>query len=73
MLKELLILNTDSRYCEKCSFLLGVVTHEKNSDYLLYMHSLEASYENALLVRLGEVYQVSLEEGKQKMFRFMLD
>lgn len=30
---ELLIMNTDRNYCTKCTYLIGVVSHEKKADF----------------------------------------
>lgn len=54
--RELLILNQETNYCSKCYFLIGIVTHEKKTDYTLLLHSLDANYENSMLLKLGEVH-----------------
>ncbi|CDW74582.1 UNKNOWN [Stylonychia lemnae] len=71
--KALLIVNQDRNYCTKCYLLIGIVTHDEKSEYNILVHPLIASFENSMLMKLGEVVQFNIETDEVKYFRFIID
>jgi len=53
--KQLVILNDENGYCSKCYYLIAVVSHDKKAEYNILAHYFEATFENVLLLKLGEV------------------
>jgi len=53
--KQLVILNDEKGYCSNCYYLIAVVSHDKKAEYNILAHYFEATYENVLLLKLGEL------------------
>ncbi len=49
------------------------MTHEQKTDYTLMIHSLDANYENSMLVKLGETYRLRLPTEGRMMLKFIID
>lgn len=69
----MLVLNNEENYCSECFYLIGLMTEELQTDYLLQLDTLDADYKNTQLIKVGEIYQSVLSAGEKKYYRFILD
>ena len=71
--KEVLVLNNERGYCEECFYIIGVVTHDKKTEYSIELEVLDANFNNTKLMKLGETYTGSIKADEFKIFRFIVD
>jgi hypothetical protein len=68
-----LVLNQERNYCSNCYYIIGVVTHEQKTEYSLLIEVFDANYENSQLMKIGEVYESTIKNKEQKLYRFIVD
>lgn len=68
-----MIKNKDRKYCYECTYIIGVITHDKSTEYNLLVEKLDANFTNSLFLRVGESYTSKLAKGEKKIFKFLID
>lgn len=71
--KTLLIKAFERNYCVYCYYLIGIVTHELDTEYILQIDGIDADFKNNQFLRIGEAYSDKLRKGEKKIFKFMVD
>ncbi|CDW91451.1 UNKNOWN [Stylonychia lemnae] len=71
--KQLIILNDEKDYCSNCYYLIAVVSHDVRSEYTILAHYFEATFENVLLLKLGETQHYSIKANEKVYFRFIIE
>lgn len=70
---SMVVLNNEQNYCSECFYLIGLITEELQTDYLLQLDVLDANFKSTQLMKIGEIYQSVLSAGERKFYRFILD
>lgn len=70
---ELLVLNNERGYCDDCFYIIGVVTHDKKTEYSIDIEVLDANFNNTKLMKIGETYTGAIKADEFRVFRFIVD
>lgn len=63
----------DKDYCEACTYLIGVHTHQEASDYEVKVSVLTANFENSHFLKMGSPETLILGPNQTGVYKFIID